>query len=56
MSKKKEIRLPLSDDPDERAEAVELAYSILCDLMRRKCPRHMIEEIEEVFRECELIE
>ena len=55
MSKKKEIRLPLSDDPAERAEAVELAYEILCQLMRRKAPSHMIAEIEEVFRECGLI-
>jgi hypothetical protein len=38
---------------DERAAAIETAYGILCQLMRRRCPRHLLEE---VFRECGLTE
>ena len=53
----KKIALPIWElEPERCAEARERAYEFLNALIKRKVPRKVLEECEQVLRECELIE
>ena len=43
-------------EPERRAEAREIAYELLNLLIKKRVPKSVLEECEQVLRDCELIE